>query len=74
MNQRQAAYKLNTSQCLLGRMLKSRQEIGNASLANERSDRKRKRINVIRPLLRLKVKELANKMGKNYFVHIYRPY
>jgi len=31
------------SQSLLGRMLKSRQEIENTSLANESSDHKRKR-------------------------------
>jgi len=40
---RQTARQLNVSQSLFGRMLKSRQEIGNASLANGSSDRKRKR-------------------------------
>jgi len=43
MSQRQAARKLNVSQSLLGRMLKSRQEIGNASPTMESSVRKRKR-------------------------------
>lgn len=43
MSQRQTACKLNVSQCLFGRILKNRQEIENASLANESSDRKRKR-------------------------------
>ncbi|XP_050547232.1 tigger transposable element-derived protein 6-like [Daktulosphaira vitifoliae] len=44
MSQRQAACKLNVSQSLLGRMLKSRQKIENASLANVNSNRKRKRV------------------------------
>lgn len=44
MSQRQAACKLNVSQNLLGRMLKSRQEIENASLGNVNSNRKRKRV------------------------------
>ncbi|CAI6359013.1 unnamed protein product [Macrosiphum euphorbiae] len=44
MSQRQAAYKLNVSQSLLGRMLKSRKEIENASLENVNSNRKRKRV------------------------------
>lgn len=35
---------LNVSQSLLGRMLKSRQEIENVSLANKNSDCKRKRV------------------------------
>lgn len=41
MSQRQAACKLNVSQSLLGRMLKSRQEIENASLADKGRIRKR---------------------------------
>jgi len=40
MSQRQAACKLNVSQRLPDRMWKSRREIGNASPANESSDRK----------------------------------
>ncbi|XP_025414144.1 tigger transposable element-derived protein 3-like [Sipha flava] len=43
-SQRQAACKLNVSQSLLGRMLKSRQEIENASLENVNSNRERKRV------------------------------
>jgi len=43
MSQRQAACKLNVSQSLLGRMLKSRQQIENASLENVDLNRKRKR-------------------------------
>ncbi|CAI6366965.1 unnamed protein product [Macrosiphum euphorbiae] len=44
MSQQQAACKLNVSQSLLGRMLKIRQEIENASLENVNSNRKRKRV------------------------------
>ncbi|XP_025203182.1 tigger transposable element-derived protein 3-like [Melanaphis sacchari] len=43
MSQRQAACKLNLSQSLLGRMLKSRQEIEGNALENVNSNRKRKR-------------------------------
>jgi len=47
LNQRQAARKLNVSQNVLGRWLKSRQEIGDATPTNESSDGKRKRAGIV---------------------------